>query len=107
DTAATKAAIRLAARGELIGMLPEGRINMSEELLLPARPGAALVAIKARVPIVPCYIRGAPYRRYPWSPLLMPACVEVRFGQPLGPRSVPGANDETASAETITLHILH
>jgi 1-acyl-sn-glycerol-3-phosphate acyltransferase len=83
DTAATKGAIRMAASGEIVGMLPEGRINMGQEFMLPARPGAALVALKARVPLVPCYISGAPYRRYPWSPLLMPAHVEVRFGEPI------------------------
>jgi 1-acyl-sn-glycerol-3-phosphate acyltransferase len=83
DTAATRAAIRIASEGGLLGMLPEGRINMSEEFMLPMRPGAAVVALKARVPVVPCYIRGAPYRRYSWSPLLMPARVEIRFGQPV------------------------
>jgi 1-acyl-sn-glycerol-3-phosphate acyltransferase len=64
-------------------MLPEGRINMSEEFMLPMRPGTAVVALKSRVPVIPCYIRGAPYRRYSWSPLLMPARVEVRFGEPV------------------------
>jgi 1-acyl-sn-glycerol-3-phosphate acyltransferase len=83
DTAATKAAIRIVARGGLLGMLPEGRINMTEQLLLPARPGAALVALKAKAVIVPCYIRGAPYRRHPWSPFLMPARVEITFGKPI------------------------
>jgi 1-acyl-sn-glycerol-3-phosphate acyltransferase len=100
DTAATKAAIRLAASGEIVGMLPEGRINMGEEFMLPARPGAALVALKAGVPVVPCYIRGAPYRRYPWSPLLMPARVEVRFGAPIDPsRFANGERDDRAAKE--------
>jgi 1-acyl-sn-glycerol-3-phosphate acyltransferase len=105
DTAAIKAAIRLAASGEVVGMLPEGRINMSEELLLPARPGAALVALKAGVPIVPCHIKGAPYRRYPWSPLLMPARVEVRFGEPIDVQPWIQASDE-AAAQQLTLHAL-
>jgi 1-acyl-sn-glycerol-3-phosphate acyltransferase len=83
DTAATKAAIRYVAEGGLVGMLPEGRINMTDEFMLPARPGAALVALKARAAVVPCYIAGAPYRRYPWSPLLMPARVVVQFGRPV------------------------
>ena len=83
DTAATKAAIRIASQGGLVGMLPEGRINMTEHFMLPMRPGAAIVALKARVPVIPCYIRGAPYRRYSWSPLLMPARVEIRFGEPV------------------------
>jgi 1-acyl-sn-glycerol-3-phosphate acyltransferase len=100
DTAATKAAIRLAAAGEIVGMLPEGRINMSEDLMLAARPGAALVAMKAGVPIVPCYIQGAPYRRTSWSPLLMPARVEVRFGEPIPSTAVTVSNgDENLAVE--------
>jgi 1-acyl-sn-glycerol-3-phosphate acyltransferase len=83
DTAATKQAIRLGTGGEIVGMLPEGRINMSEQFMLPVRPGVALVALRARVPIVPCYIEGAPYRRYTWSPFLMPARVTIRFGAPI------------------------
>ena len=83
DTAATKAAIRIVSKGGLLGMLPEGRINMTEEILLPARPGAALIALKARSVIVPCYIDGAPYRRHAWSPFFMPARVTVRFGEPI------------------------
>ena len=106
DTAATKAAIRLAASGELMGMLPEGRINMSEDFLLPARPGAALVARKAGVPIVPCYIEGAPYRRYVWSPLRMRARVTVRFGEPMYPPTAPDANGDEPSAESFTLDVL-
>ena len=50
---------------------------MTDEFLLPCRPGAALVALKAKAVVLPCYIHGAPYRRYPWSPLFMPARVEV------------------------------
>jgi len=106
DTAAIKSAIRLAAAGELVGMLPEGRINMSGDFLLPARPGAALVAFKAGVPVVPCYIHGAPYWRYPWSPLLMSARVEVRFGKPLYPATASGADGEEENAEAFTLEIL-
>jgi 1-acyl-sn-glycerol-3-phosphate acyltransferase len=106
DTAATKAAIRLAASGELVGMLPEGRINMSEQFMLPARPGAALIALKAGVPLVPCYIHGAPYRRYPWSPLLMPARVEVRFGQPINMAEFRGREAEEGIMKDITRQVM-
>jgi len=106
DTAAMKSAIRLAGSGELMGMLPEGRINMSEDFMLPARPGAALVAMKAGVPIVPCYIEGAPYRRTVWSPLLMRARVTVRFGEPMYPPTAPNANGEKPTAEEFTLEAL-
>ena len=62
-------------------MLPEGRINKTDEFMLPVRPGAVLVALRARVPILPCYIEGAPYAGTAWSPFLMPARVRVVIGQ--------------------------
>jgi 1-acyl-sn-glycerol-3-phosphate acyltransferase len=106
DTAATKAAIRYVSQGDLLGMLPEGRINMTDELMLPARPGAALVALKARVRVVPCYIRGAPYRRYPWSPLLMSARVEVRFGEPIDLSEFYGREGEAGVVQEAMRRIL-
>lgn len=83
DTAATKLAIRYLKEGKIVGMFPEGRINMTDELLLPARPGAAMIALKAGVPILPCYIAGSPYDRTAWSPFLMTARATVRFGKPI------------------------
>ena len=41
DTAATKLAVRYAKQGDLVGMFPEGRINISKSVLMPGRPGAA------------------------------------------------------------------
>ena len=81
DMAATRAAIRYAQRGDLISMFPEGRINMTDKLMLPVRPGAILVALRARAPLLPCYIDGAPYRGTAASPLFMSARVRVRFGE--------------------------
>jgi 1-acyl-sn-glycerol-3-phosphate acyltransferase len=84
DTGAIRAAIRHAQNGELVGMFPEGRINLTEEFLLPVRPGAALVALRARTPMLPCYIEGAPYDgQKAWSPFFMRARVKVRFGTPI------------------------
>lgn len=83
DTAATKMAIRFAQQGGLVGLFPEGRINHGQEVLLSGRPGAALIALKANVPVVPCYIEGAPYRGTEFGPFFMPARVQVRFGDPI------------------------
>jgi 1-acyl-sn-glycerol-3-phosphate acyltransferase len=83
DTAATKIAIRYAEQGALVGMLPEGRINETEQLLLPARPGFVLVALKARVPIIPCYIHGAPYDGTVCGCLWMLAKVRLVIGKPI------------------------
>ncbi len=81
DTAATRAAIRYAEQGDLISMFPEGRINMTEEFMLPVRPGAVAVALRARAPLLPCYIDGSPFGGTPWSPFFMPARVRVQFGE--------------------------
>lgn len=83
DTASTKSAIRLAAAGGVVGMFPEGRINQTDEFMLPVRPGALMVALKARVPIVPCYIDGAPFGGTPWSPFFRTARTRITFGEPM------------------------
>jgi 1-acyl-sn-glycerol-3-phosphate acyltransferase len=106
DTAATKQAIRYALDGELVGVLPEGRINTTEQLLLPARPGAAMIALRARVPVVPCFIEGAPYGGTPWSPLLMPARVRVVFGQPIDLSAYFDREGEDGVTHQLTLRIM-
>jgi 1-acyl-sn-glycerol-3-phosphate acyltransferase len=83
DTAATKLALRYVKQGGVIGMFPEGRINTTDKLFLPIRPGAALVAIKTRAVVLPCYLHGSPYRGTAWSPLFMPAKVTVRYAEPI------------------------
>jgi 1-acyl-sn-glycerol-3-phosphate acyltransferase len=83
DTASTKAAIRIVSEGGMVGMLPEGRINTTEQFMCPVRPGAIVIALKAQAPIVPCCIEGAPYRGTPWSPFFMRARASVRYGQPI------------------------
>ncbi|MBI2479704.1 MAG: 1-acyl-sn-glycerol-3-phosphate acyltransferase [Planctomycetia bacterium] len=81
DMAATRAAIRYAQRGDLISMFPEGRINMTEKLMLPVRPGAIMVALRARAPLLPCYVAGAPYGGTAASPFFMSARVRLQFGE--------------------------
>jgi 1-acyl-sn-glycerol-3-phosphate acyltransferase len=83
DTAATKMAIRYAQEGGLVGLFPEGRINLTDELLLPGRPGAALIALRARVPVVPCYVQGAPYDGTALGSFFMTAKARVTIGKPI------------------------
>lgn len=106
DTAATKLAIRLAQEGGLVGMFPEGRINDTKDLLLPGRPGAALVALKARVPIIPVFITGSPYDGTPMGPLKMRAKVRVKIGQPMDLTSYYGREKEEGVTQEITKQLL-
>jgi 1-acyl-sn-glycerol-3-phosphate acyltransferase len=83
DTAATKMAIRLAQEGGLVGLFPEGRVNTTDELLLPGRPGAALIALKARVKVIPCFVKGLPYDGTALGSLFMRGNARVTVGEPI------------------------
>ena len=103
DISPTKAAIRLAAEGELVGMLPEGRINTTDQFMLSVRPGAVLVALKARVPILPCYIEGSPYHDVAWKPVFMPARVRLKVGELLDLSEYFGREREEGVLAQLTL----
>ena len=82
DTASTKQAIQMARRGCFVGMFPEGRINRTHDAWMAVRPGAAIVALRAHVPLVPVWIEGARMGTSVISPLFMPARVKVYLGKP-------------------------
>ncbi len=106
DTAATKAAIRYVEQGELVGMFPEGRINETDRVLLPGRSGAALIALKARAPVIPCYIHGSPYGGTIWSSFFMPAKVRVEIGRPIDLSEYFGRERNREVLELVTKRLL-
>lgn len=85
DNAAIREAVCLLQAGHWVGLLPEGRINLTDQFMLPVRPGAALLARMAEVPILPIHIEGAPFYELPHEPLFMPAKVTITVGEPLYP----------------------
>jgi 1-acyl-sn-glycerol-3-phosphate acyltransferase len=82
--------IRLAAQGEVVAMFPEGRINTTTDLLLPGRPGAAMIALRARVPVIPCYLEGPPDPPTTFGFLVMPAKARLVIGDPIDLRPYYG-----------------
>ena len=106
DTAATKSAIRWAQNGGLVGMFPEGTINLTEKILLPGRPGAALIALKARVPVVPCYIYDAPYDGTMLGCFTMPAKVKVAIGPAIDLTPYYGREREEGILQELTKRFL-
>jgi 1-acyl-sn-glycerol-3-phosphate acyltransferase len=106
DTASTRQAIRLAQAGEMIGIFPEGRINTTDEFMLPGRPGAAMIALRARVPIIPCYIEGSPYGGHVLRPFVTPARVKVRIGRPIDISEYIGREEEAGVLEEMTLRFM-
>ena len=106
DTASTRQAIRLAQAGEMIGIFPEGRINTTDEFMLPGRPGAALIALRARVPVIPCYIEGSPYGGHVLRPFVTPARVKVQIGKPIDIAEYVAREEEDGVLEEMTLRFM-
>jgi len=103
NAAPTKTAIRLARKGKLVGMFPEGTVNTTDDFMLPVRPGAILVAMKARVPILPCYIENAPYHKVAWRPLFIPAKARLIVGTPIDLSEHYGKEHDRDLVREITL----
>jgi 1-acyl-sn-glycerol-3-phosphate acyltransferase len=103
DVSPLRAAIRTAKQGNLVGMFPEGTINTTDDFMLPVRPGAVVVALRAQVPILPCYLEGTPYHKYPWMPVFLPARVKLKFGTPIDLSEYYGCDRDNAVVARLTL----
>ena len=106
DTAATKMAIRLAQQGGLVGLFPEGRVNITDALLLPGRSGAALIALRARVPVIPCFVSGAPYDGTALGSFFMAAKTRVRVGAPIDLSEYYGREGDRTVLQELTKKFL-
>lgn len=89
DVGAIKACLVRLERGEVLVIFPEGRV-VQESDLGPMHPGAAFVAIRGRVPIVPVALLGLAQMwplgaRWPRRSRLT-----IRFGEPIPPPETDG-----------------
>jgi 1-acyl-sn-glycerol-3-phosphate acyltransferase len=82
DVGSLRRALHALKQGAVLGIFPEGG-RSDDGSLKPAKPGAALLALRAGVPLVPAGIVGtyAAFSRHHRFP--RPRPVEVRFGAPL------------------------
>jgi 1-acyl-sn-glycerol-3-phosphate acyltransferase len=106
DTAATKAAIAYAKEGGLVGIFPEGRINRTDDLLLPGRSGAAMIALKARTPLLPCFLRGVRYAGSIGRSVFQRAKVELVVGELIDISEYYGREGQREVLETVTRRLL-
>ena len=65
-----------------------------------------MVALKASVPLVPCYIEGSPYGGTVASPFFMTAHTRVYFGQPIETSEYAARTEEDGVAGEIMLRAL-
>ncbi|HEX9411377.1 MAG TPA: 1-acyl-sn-glycerol-3-phosphate acyltransferase [Actinomycetota bacterium] len=103
DIRAIDTGLAVLERGEVLGLYPEGTRSLSGEML-PFLKGAAWIALRTGVPIVPCGLKGTG-RRPPEGKPLIGKRVEVNFGPPLPieREDDPGVRKEKAEALTAQL----
>lgn len=73
DIGAIKAALTRLRAGKIVAMFPEGK-RVKEDEKVNAKPGAVMLAHKAKVPVVPVRITG----KYRWMSRIV-----VNFGKPV------------------------
>ncbi len=76
DRQAIRTAQKRVADGHLLGIFPEGTRNVSKQELLPFQGGAALIALKTGVPVIPAITLGA-------NPLRWRRKIKVVIGEPI------------------------
>ena len=82
DLGSLRRALLVLKQGAVLGIFPEGG-RSDDGRLKPGKPGAALLALRAGVPLVPAGIVGAfaAYSRHHRFP--RPEPILVRFGEPV------------------------
>lgn len=101
DREAIGTATRLLEAGELVGIFPEGtRKRDGAKELGEAQGGAAFIASRAAVPIVPLGIVGTDQAWPPGKKLPRLVKVTLRYGEPVDPGEFEGSRKERVAAVT-------
>lgn len=82
DFGPARKALECLRQGELVGIFPEGRINLGEGLM-EGDTGVAWLALRARVPVYPVFIHGSPQGKSMVDPFITPSRVRVIYGDPV------------------------
>lgn len=83
DPGAIRLALRRMEQGAVVGIFPEGEVVRAGEKLKPGRTGAALLALRSAVPVIPAYIEGSKARGILVDWIWPAGGVRVRFGSPI------------------------
>lgn len=96
DRSAIDVSLRYLAGGAALVIFPEGRVSRAEAQLAPFQRGVAYLAMKARVPVVPVWLRGT-------AELYLGRELVARVGSPRRPPDGPATKGATEAFAT-TLH---
>ncbi|MER5493065.1 lysophospholipid acyltransferase family protein [Streptomyces sp. NPDC002490] len=104
--AAIREGLGVLARGELLGIYPEGT-RSHDGRLYKGKVGVATMALTAGVPVVPCAMIGTFEAQPPGRLLPRPRPVTIRFGAPLDFSRYAGLEDEKAVLRAVTDEIMY
>ncbi|MDH7601593.1 MAG: lysophospholipid acyltransferase family protein [Armatimonadota bacterium] len=99
DRAAIRKAVELLSRGECVAMFPEGTRNLTSQPLLPAEPGVGMIALMAKVPVIPAALINTAKLLPPHSMFLRFARVKVVYGKPVDLSDLHDSHGREAAQE--------
>ncbi|MFF8943659.1 lysophospholipid acyltransferase family protein [Streptomyces sp. NPDC014864] len=104
--AAIREGLGVLGKGELLGIYPEGT-RSHDGRLYKGKVGVAVMALKARVPVVPCAMIGTFEAQPPGRVIPHIRPVAIRFGEPLDFSRYLGMEDEKAVLRAVTDEIMY
>ena len=82
DLTATRQALEALRTGQVVCIFPQGGIREPEDQLV-GKAGVALLAMHAKVPVVPLYLEGTPESDSVYAAIFWPSRSRVYCGKPL------------------------
>ncbi|MFE7130208.1 lysophospholipid acyltransferase family protein [Streptomyces sp. NPDC057638] len=104
--AAIREGLGVLAKGELLGIYPEGT-RSHDGRLYKGKVGVAVMALTAGVPVVPCAMVGTFEIQPPGQVLPRIRRVTVRFGEPLDFSRYAGMENERTAVRAVTDEIMY
>ncbi|WP_327298940.1 MULTISPECIES: lysophospholipid acyltransferase family protein [unclassified Streptomyces] len=104
--AAVREGLGVLGRGELLGIYPEGT-RSHDGRLYKGKVGVAVMAVKGRVPVVPCAMVGTFEIQPPGRRMPKIKRVTIRFGEPLDFSRYTGLENEKVALRAVTDEIMY
>lgn len=104
--AAIREGLGVLAKGELLGIYPEGT-RSHDGRLYKGKVGVAVMAIRAGVPVIPCAMVGTFEIQPPGQAVPSIRRVTIRFGEPLDFSRYAGMDNQKAAIRAVTDEIMY
>ncbi|MGW0857921.1 lysophospholipid acyltransferase family protein [Streptomyces sp. NPDC002690] len=105
-SAAIREGLGVLAKGELLGIYPEGT-RSHDGRLYKGKVGVAVMAIRSGVPVIPCAMVGTFEIQPPGQKVPSIRQVTIRFGEPLDFSRYAGLDNQKAAIRAVTDEIMY